>query len=82
MREEPLGRISESEVKQAVLAGQVIKEYPEDTPYPSILILGFTSNRRALHVVAAHDPESDHGVVITVYEPTPELWFELKVRKR
>src|SRR6266545_917024 len=56
MRGEPLGRISESDVKESVRSGLVIKEYPDDTPYPSILIFDFTRNRRPIHVVAAHEP--------------------------
>ena len=82
MRTEPFGKISENEVREAVLSGQVIKEYPEDKPHPSILILGFTSNRRPIHLVAAHEPDEDQAVVVTAYEPTPELWYELRRRRR
>jgi hypothetical protein len=31
-------------------------------------------DERPIHVVAADDPESDITVVITVYQPDPELW--------
>ena len=50
---EALGKISEEEVREAVLSGQIIKEYPEDRPHPSILVLGFTRNRRPIHIVVA-----------------------------
>src|SRR5437016_5282116 len=82
MRQEDLGEISEAEVREAVVSGEIIKEYPDDTPYPSVLILGFTRNRRPIHIVAAHEPEEDRAVVITAYEPIPELWYDLRKRKR
>ena len=28
--------ISYSEIKQAILSGEIIEEYPEDYPYPSV----------------------------------------------
>ena len=82
MKAEPLGPIVESEVREAILSGEVIHEYPDDKPYPSVLILGFTGNRRPIHVVAAHDPEKDRAIVITAYEPIPELWYDLRRRRR
>lgn len=33
-------RISEDDVHQVLLTGEVIEEYPDDTPYPSRLVLG------------------------------------------
>ena len=42
MRDRPLGRILEQEVYEAVLAGEIIEDYPDDTPYPSCLVLGRT----------------------------------------
>ena len=48
-------------------------QYPTDAPYPSRLILGW-SGQRPLHVVAADDLRSDITVVITVYQPAPQLW--------
>ena len=82
MRSDAFGTISENEVREAVLSGQIINEYPEDKPYPSVLILGFTRNRRPIHVVAAHEPEEDRAVVVTAYEPTPELWYDLRRMRR
>jgi hypothetical protein len=42
METEELGRIFDREVYAAVSKGDVIEEYPDDTPYPSILIIGRT----------------------------------------
>lgn len=82
MRSEPFSKISESEVRETILAGEIIKEYPEDKPHPSVLILGFTRNRRPIHVVAAYVSGEDKAIVITAYEPKPDLWYELRRRKR
>ncbi|MFN3477111.1 MAG: DUF4258 domain-containing protein [Candidatus Methylomirabilales bacterium] len=53
------------------MTGEVIEEYPNDTPYPSRLVLGWRG-ARPLHVVVADNPDSQETVVITVYEPDPE----------
>ncbi len=65
-------------VEETILTGKVIKEYPNDKPYPSILILHFINNR-PIHVVLAINNES--GIVVTAYEPDPIIWengFETK----
>ncbi len=67
--------ISAAEVHQVVTAGEVIREYPEDKPCPSRLMLGF-SGSRPLHVVAAENTAADETIIITVYEPDPSLWDE------
>jgi hypothetical protein len=66
-------QISKNDVKQALDMGQVIEDYPDDTPYPSCLILGWRGDR-PLHVVAAYNAEDDEMIVITVYEPDPRRW--------
>jgi len=66
-------RITKDEVLHAIEAGEVIEEYPDDTPYPSRLILGW-EGQRPLHVVAAYDAEDDEEIIITVYKPDPAHW--------
>jgi hypothetical protein len=46
MFNEPLGPVRDSEVFDAISRGEIIKEYPEDKPYPSVLILGTTEAGR------------------------------------
>ncbi len=53
--------------------GQIIERYPNDTPYPSCLLLGFVGGR-PLHVVVADNAGDDETIVVTVYEPDPALW--------
>jgi hypothetical protein len=61
--------------------GEVVEEYPDDSPYPSALLLGWSSGR-PLHVAAAHDPERNLCVVITAYIPDTMQWGEdFKTRK-
>lgn len=65
--------LNKDTVKAVIRGGEVIAEYPEDTPYPSYLMLGF-DHEAAIHVVASKDGETDNCYVITVYEPDPALW--------
>ncbi|MFQ5954886.1 MAG: DUF4258 domain-containing protein [Kiloniellales bacterium] len=45
-----------SDVAAVLRHGEVIDVYPEDTPFPSRLMLGFVGSR-AIHVVVAADPK-------------------------
>ena len=72
--------ISHESVLAALAAGEVVEDYPTDTPYPSALILSFV-NGRPLHVVAAHDQVNGLSIVVTVYEPDPAKW-ELGFKRR
>lgn len=65
--------ISLDEALAAVAAGEVIEEYPEDVPFPSVLLLA-RIQKRVLHVVVAQDRESGSCYLITVYSPDPVLW--------
>ena len=65
--------ISDKEVKDVLEIGEIIKEYPDDQPYPSCLRLAFVNNR-PLHIVTADVTDEDTVIIITVYEPDPKLW--------
>ena len=66
-------RISIAEVRHVLDTGEIIESYPDDTPYPSRLVLGWIGSR-PLHVVAADNLEGAETVIITVYEPDPASW--------
>lgn len=69
------------DVRRVLETGEVIEEYPDDTPYPSRLILGWI-NTRPLHVVVADNNENQETIVITAYEPSLNEWeFGFKRRK-
>ncbi|MBK7868873.1 MAG: DUF4258 domain-containing protein [Ignavibacteriales bacterium] len=74
--------ISEIEVSDILEHGDVINEYPDDYPYPSKLIKGF-SQGKILHVLIAENTSDNEIIVITVYEPDPNLWdseFRRKIK--
>jgi hypothetical protein len=61
------------EIERVVESGKAIESYPEDEPFPSRLLLGW-SGSRPLHVVAADETETDITHVITAYRPDPDKW--------
>lgn len=81
MRLEEFGHISDHEVYEAICMGEIIENYPEDTPYPSCLISGLTTSNRPLHIVCAHNETENIVIIITVYHPDPKLWVAYKRRK-
>lgn len=73
--------IDEKEIRNILEKGETIEEYPDDTPFPSRLVLGWSA-RRPLHVVAADNQKYGERIVVTVYEPSPDQWDnEFKRRK-
>jgi len=74
-------RISVDDVYAVIGRGEVIENYPDDRPYPSRLVLGWRG-ARPLHAVVADNPSENELIVITVYEPDPEVWeADFKRRK-
>ncbi|MBU4320836.1 MAG: DUF4258 domain-containing protein [Thermodesulfovibrionales bacterium] len=63
--------ISREDVKEILRKGEIIEDYPDDKPYPSVLFLGWI-NEEPLHVVAAIDLLTGWGFVITAYKPDLE----------
>jgi hypothetical protein len=66
MELEEFGLILTSELIEAAGSLEVVEEYREDVPYPSALILGFTTRKRPLHMVCAYDAVEDSLTVVTV----------------
>ena len=66
-------KITERDVRGILYGGETIEAYPDDTPYPSRLVLGWCRDR-PLHVVAAENAEAQETIVIPVYDPDPTLW--------
>ena len=65
--------IEVEDVRHVLETGEVIEDYPDDTPYPSRLVMG-ERHGRVFHVVAADNPDDETTIVITTYEPDSELW--------
>jgi hypothetical protein len=65
-------QISLADVLAVVNTNDVIEEYPTDTPFSSVLGLGFV-NGRPIHVVWALGP-GEKRTIVTLYEPDPARW--------
>lgn len=66
-------QVSPADIRRVLATGEIIKDYPDDTPYPSRLVLGWCGSR-PLHVVAADNKEDQETIIITVYEPDLDEW--------
>ena len=75
-------RLSYEEVYYSVLQGEIIEDYPNDTPYPSALIYGQTVIGDPVHSVWAFNPDNRWAVLITVYRPDPDQWIDWRKRRR
>ena len=75
-------RLKFDEIYFSVLHGEVIEEYQDDSPYPSVLVFGQTFGGDSVHSVWAYNEKKSWAVLITVYRPDPNLWNGCKVRKR
>ncbi len=60
---------------------EIIEDYPDDKYGPSCLILGFTKAGRPLHVQCSY-PSRPLVKIITVYQPDPDQWTDLRVRRQ
>ena len=65
--------ISVDNIRMIVNFGEVIQDYPNDKPFPSCLLLGYISHR-PIHLVIGVNKNT--CVIITAYEPDPQLWDE------
>ena len=72
--------ISVQELREAIDNSEIIEEYPDDKYGPSCLILGFTSKNRPIHIQYSY-PSRPLIKIVTLYEPDPKLWIDLKVRR-
>lgn len=73
--------IKRNSVIKAILNGEIIEDYPEDFPFPSCLILGYSIDGKPLHVVCSIG--QDYLWIITVYHPDSNKWEpDLKTRKQ
>ncbi len=72
--------IKYSDVKNAIMTGEIIEPYPEDYPHPSCLILGASIDKLLVHVVVGY---TDCKLwIITAYYPDADMWKDgFKSRK-
>jgi hypothetical protein len=67
--------ITPEAVERIVREGDVIASYPDDKPFPSMLILGFDEGQ-PVHVVVAQDTDTGLCHVVTVYRPDRAVWTD------
>ena len=71
--------ITIEEIEHTIENGITVKDYPDDKPYPSKLVLS-TAGNQPLHVVFALHEEK--CVIITAYRPDLYEWNEDFITKR
>ncbi len=64
--------ISVNDIIRCISTGEIIKQYEDDKPFPSCLILGAAIDGEYIHVVVSHDGEWIY--LITAYHPDPDVW--------
>jgi ethanolamine utilization cobalamin adenosyltransferase len=68
------------DVIHCIDAGEIIKQYEDDKPLPSCLLLGKDSDDKYMHIVVSRDEE--YLYLITAYYPDNTQWeADLKTRK-
>lgn len=72
--------INPLEIKEGLLSGEIIEEYPEDKRGQSCLVYGKSQAGKDIHVVCGQAYEVLW--IITVYEPDPEEWVDPKTRRQ
>ena len=81
-----LGRLQErnisvGDVKNCIMNGEIIEEYPDDFPNPSALIFGCDLNEKIIHVVCGIDEKFLY--LVTAYIPTTKKFLDdLKTRRQ
>lgn len=68
-----LRQIRVTELKEAILNGQMIEDYPNDKYGPSCLICGITTAERPIHIQCSY-PSRPLIKIITLYQPQPNKW--------
>lgn len=74
--------VLQAEVIEVVLQGDLINTYDNDKPHPSALFFRMV-NQRPLHVVVAINKDESLASIITVYEPSLEIFeADFKTKKK
>ena len=72
--------ISMDDFEKCIMCGEIIRQYPDDRPTPSCLILGWIRPGTALYDVVGSDGEFLYA--ITAYYPDKNEWeSDMKTRK-
>ena len=76
-----LRSINVRELRDAVMTGEIIEDYPNDKYGPSCLFFGMTAENRPLHIQCSY-PSRPLVKIVTLYEPDEDLWIDFKTRSQ
>lgn len=72
--------ITQKDIKNCIMTGEIIEQYPGDFPWPSCLVFGYTVDNRIIHIVVSDNGE--YSKIITAYIPDTEIFeSDLKTRR-
>lgn len=72
--------IKAADIISCIDTGEIIKQYEDDKPFPSYLVLGQNRDGKKMHVVVGCEERFIY--LITAYYPDPELWdTEFRVKR-
>ncbi len=68
------------DIRNALMTGEIIENYPNDFPFPSYLVRGSSTKGEIIHVCLSDEGTSSK--IITAYFPSLDKWnSDLKTRK-
>ncbi|MBA3232101.1 MAG: DUF4258 domain-containing protein [Acidobacteria bacterium] len=68
--------LSLDEIYASLRSGEIVEDYPADSPYPSCLVSGASPQGDPVHSVWAYNRHTGFAVLITVYRPDPGRWYD------
>lgn len=72
--------INIDDIVNSISTGEIIKQYPDDKPLPSCLLLGVSVMSRYIHAVVSCD--TNFIYLITAYFPDRQIWEDgFKVKR-
>jgi len=74
--------ISDDDVEFLLRNGEIIERYDDDYPLPSLLLNGFSMDKRPLHLVVGVHQDEKRLIIVTVYEPSLLKWLDNFSRRK
>ena len=72
--------ITQKDVINALLNGEIIEVYESDYPYPSCLVYGINLNNKVLHIVCGSN-EKELWIITAYYPDNVEWEDDMKTRR-
>lgn len=72
--------ITQEDIENALLNGEIIEEYENDYPYPSCLVYGINLNNEVIHIVCGLN-EIELWIITSYYPDNIKWEKDLKTRK-